>query len=41
MLFTLRAFPVLNLPKAWTTEEGVGKQWFLTPLSVHKELFSM
>src|SRR5713101_9335189 len=28
-----RRFPVLNLPKAWPTEEGVGKQWFLTPFS--------
>jgi transposase InsO family protein len=29
-----RRFPVLNLPRAWPTEEGVGEQWFLTPFPV-------
>jgi hypothetical protein len=25
---------VLNLPRAWPTEEGVGEQWFLVSLSL-------
>ena len=25
-----RRFPVLNLPRVWPTEEGVGEQWFLS-----------
>ena len=31
MPFMYCRFPVLNLPRAWPTEEGVGEQWFLTP----------
>jgi len=32
------SLPVLNLPRAWPTEEGVGKQWFLTPFSVRSSI---